>query len=383
MKSKFLLFTVFLLSSFLQLYALNKINLKDSLEVDTTKKSKFDGFNEKAEKLFKIIPVPIVSYSQEAGQVFGLAKFNAFHLKKGDTLSGYSKVSGVFSISTKGFINASVAANLSFHDDKYILLGYINFRKAPELLLGVGNDVSIDNKESITTTRLKFVNYFMYNVFSDLYAGVGLDLTNIFEVKKDSTSFLNTEDYPGKDGGFTTGFGPSLAWDTRDNRYNAFSGSYIMLSYLYFANLSGSGFNFSTLALDIRKYFNPWYKHVIAIQVATNYAWGDVPFYELSQLGGEERMRGYYKGALRDKVLVDGQVEYRMPIWKIFGITAWVGTGRVADQYSNLNLDGFWLNYGLGIRIKVDSESNINLRFDIGFGNKGINGLNINFSEAF
>ena len=197
MKSKFFLFAVFLLSLSIQLHALNKNIKADIIEGDTTKQSKFDSINTKAEKLFKILPVPIVSYSQEAGNVFGLAKFNAFHLKKGDTLSGYSKMSEVFSISTKGFINASVAANLSFRDDKYILLGYINFRKAPELLLGVGNDVSIDNKESITTTRLKFVNYLLYNIFSDLYAGVGVDLTNTFEVKKDSTSFLITEDYPG------------------------------------------------------------------------------------------------------------------------------------------------------------------------------------------
>ncbi len=80
---------------------------------------------------------------------------------------------------------------------------------------------------------------------------------------------------------------------------------------------------------------------------------------------------------------MDAQIEYRMPIWKIFGMTGWVGTGRVGENYRDMALDGFWLNYGLGLRIKVDSESDINLRMDIGFGNDGIQGFYLNFSEAF
>ena len=108
-----------------------------------------------------------------------------------------------------------------------------------------------------------------------------------------------------------------------------------------------------------------------------------MPFYELSMLGGEDQMRGYYKGIFRDKVLVDGQVEYRMPVWNIFGINAWIGTGRVASSYSDIVIDGFKLSYGGGFRIKVDSKHNTNLRFDFGFGPGGINGYYINFGEAF
>jgi outer membrane translocation and assembly module TamA len=108
-----------------------------------------------------------------------------------------------------------------------------------------------------------------------------------------------------------------------------------------------------------------------------------VPFYDLALLGGEDRMRGYYKGALRDKVLFDTQVEFRMPVWNIFGITTWVGTGRVADSYKNMSLNGLWLSYGGGIRIRVDSENNANLRLDMGFGPNGVSGFYFNFAEAF
>ena len=94
-------------------------------------------------------------------------------------------------------------------------------------------------------------------------------------------------------------------------------------------------------------------------------------------------MRGYYKGAIRDKVLIDAQLEYRMPIWKMLGATAFVGTGRVAPSYSEMSLDGLWLSYGLGLRLRVDTKHNTNLRLDWGFGPNGVNGFYINFAEAF
>src|SRR4051812_44309954 len=72
---------------------------------DSTKKekdpSKFDSFNSKMERLFVWMPVPVYSRSSEAGDIFGLAKYNLFRLSKKDTVSGPSKVSGVGTVSTK------------------------------------------------------------------------------------------------------------------------------------------------------------------------------------------------------------------------------------------------------------------------------------------
>lgn len=379
-KINYLALFLFLSSSIL---AQSADSTSSAVAKDTVELSKFDQTNLKMEKLFKKIPVPLVAYSSDAGSVFGFAKFNTFHLNKNDTLSGFSKISEVFTMSTKGRINASVAPTMVFNKDRFIVKGFINFRKQPEFILGIGNDVSVDDVEEISITRLKLVNLFLYNVVSDLFVGVGVDINNTFSVEKDSNSFLDVEDYPGKDGGFATGFGGAAVWDTRDNRYNSSKGSFMSFKFTQYWNIAGNGFDFAKFELDLRKYFNPWYKHVIALQVATNHCYGDVPYYELSMLGGENRMRGYYQGALRDKTLLDGQIEYRMPVWKMFGVTGWVGTGRVADKYSNMAFDGFWFNYGVGLRIKVDSESNTNMRMDFGFGPDGINGFYLNFSEAF
>jgi len=357
----------------------------DSTKVEKDTLSKFDATNKKMEALFKIIPVPIFSYTTEAGYIFGLAKFNLIDLNKNDTISSASKISEVATFSTEGQVNISVATELAWHKDKYLVMGYINYKQQPEYILGIGNDVTLDNAEKITLTRLKFVNYGLMQVYDNLYVGVGVDLTNYTNIEKDSNSFLNDTVNPitGKDGGTSTGLGFSAAYDTRDNRYNPYKGMYCILKTMTFPSFMGNPYLFSSYDFDVRKYFNHWKNHVIALQATTSYRTGDVPFYELALLGGEDKMRGYYKGALRDNVLVDCQVEYRMPVWKIFGVTGWIGAGRVAKSYSDLSLDGFWLSYGAGLRIKVDSAHNTNLRFDWGFGPGGINGFYINFAEAF
>jgi outer membrane protein assembly factor BamA len=352
-----------------------------SAKVDTL--SKFDATNKKMEKLFKIIPVPLYSYSTEAGHTFGLAKFNLIDLSKLDTISSPSRISEVMTFSTEGRVNISVATDLNWHQNRYMVIGYINYKQQPEYMLGIGNDVSIDSVEQVSTTRLKFVNYGLIQVVKNLYIGVGVDLTIYSNIKTDSTSFLIRDNVSGLEGGTGTGLGFTATYDSRDNRYNAYKGALILFKTMTFPSWMGNPYLYSSYNLDLRKYFNPWLKHVIALQATTECRTGDVPFYELAMLGGEDKMRGYYKGALRDKVLVDGQLEYRMPVWKMLGVTAFVGTGRVASSYSDLAWDGFWLSYGGGVRIRVDTKHNTNLRLDWGFGPNGVNGFYINFAEAF
>jgi hypothetical protein len=358
-------------------------NQHDTASVAADTISKFDATNAKMERLFKIIPVPLYSYSSEAGHTFGLAKFNLIDLSKNDTLSAASKISEVATFSTLGRINVSVATELNWHNGRYMVTGYINYKQQPEYMLGIGNDVSIEDVEEVSTTRLKFVNYGLIQVVKNLYLGIGVDLTNYTNIEYDSTSFLVEDNVLGTEGGTSTGLGFAAVYDSRDNRYNAYKGYYAALKTMTFPSWMGNPYLYSSYNLDLRTYINPWYKHVIAFQGTTSWRTGDVPFYELAQLGGEDQMRGYYKGALRDKVLVDCQMEYRMPVWKIIGITGFIGTGRVAESYSNLSTDGFWLSYGGGLRIKVDSAHNTNLRLDWGFGPNGVNGFYINFAEAF
>jgi outer membrane protein assembly factor BamA len=213
--------------------------------------------------------------------------------------------------------------------------------------------------------------------------GAGLDFANYSKVKHDSNSILKQINAIGLEGGFNLGFSVGAAYDTRNNRYNATTGSYFLFTSTFYSKALGSKYSFTKMSLDLRKYIPIARKLTFALQLSTDYSDNDVPFYELSMLGGDSKMRGYYLGALRDKVLVDGQAEIRLPIWKSFGVATWVGSGRVAPGYHDLSFQDFWISYGIGLRVKVDTKHNTNLRFDYGFGNKNIHAFNIGFAEAF
>ena len=305
--NKILLLTLFVLS------LINALAQSDSTKQKSDSISSFNSFNKKAENFFKYCPVPLISYSTDAGNVFGLAKFNTFHASKKDTVSRPSKISEVATFSTKGRINVSVANDLIFKEDKYMFLSFFNFKKQPEYMLGIGNDVSRDNVEQVTTNRIKFATTALIRIKKHFYAGVGLDIANYFDIETDSNSFLIEDDVAGLKGGTDFGVGVAGALDSRDNRYNASAGALVLTTLVFYPESIGSRYQFTKFDLDMRKYFKPWknLKHVIAVQASTTFTDGNVPYYDLAQLGGEDKMRGYYKGAIRDNVLVDGQIEYR------------------------------------------------------------------------
>lgn len=373
------------------------VNKNEGTIKDTTTKTSTASMSSKAEKIFKYVPVPLFSYTQEAGYVFGLAKFNLFQLSKKDTISKPSLVSGVFTASTLGRVNFSLVDQLIFKQNKWIVLSYINYKKTPQLFFGIGNDITKADMEEVTTNRIKFVTTVLRQKTKYIYYGGGIDVGNYFGIEYDTTSgiygpdndsvgyFITHPNTNGMKGGANIGVGLAAAYDSRDNRYNSSMGYYIIGVYTIYAPALGSEYGYQKFSLDARKYITPWskYKHIIAFQIATEFATSNVPFYELSLMGGENSMRGYYQGAYRDKVLVDGQIEYRLPVWKMLGVVGWVGTGRVASAYDNLSLDGWKLSYGAGFRLKVDKKNNTNLRFDFGFGPGGISATYINFTEAF
>src|SRR5215204_4695895 len=177
MKERKTLLTIVLVS--IAAYAFGQ---SEPAKKDTTSKT----LSQKMERLFVFVPAPIITYSTEAGNTFGLAKFNLFRLNKKDTLSRPSKISEVVTVSTKGRINVSISNDLIFNADKYMILSYFNFKKTPEYMLGIGNDVSVDDVEQVTIDRVKFYTTAMRKVAKSTYAGISFDVADYFGVELDS-----------------------------------------------------------------------------------------------------------------------------------------------------------------------------------------------------
>ena len=355
----------------------------DSIPPDTL--SKFARFNKKMERFFKVFPVPIVSYSTETKSVFGLAKFNTVDLVKGDTVSTESSFSELITFSTSGQFKVVLASNIYLNKNKFNIKGAVAYIEFPEYILGVGNVVSRDSVEQIKSNRLPFSNAFLVGINkpNTLYVGVFQEYKNYLKVEQDSNGFLVRNQYPGYQGGVLSGAGIGLIYDARSNRYYPETGMYLASTFEFFGSYLGSDFRYDAFLFDIRKYISPWPNHVFAAQFYSEINNGTVPFFALGMLGGTERMRGYYLGAIRDKVVMDAQIEYRLHIWSIFGIVAFANAGRVAPDVKSMNFDGLWYGGGVGFRICVDSKSKVNLRLDFGYGQEGSKAFIFGFSEAF
>ena len=255
--------------------------------------------------------------------------------------------------------------------------------KFPELIWGIGNIVDHKNREKILIEKWELTLNGLYEMKENFYFGFNYAFSDYWNIGKEDTSFLIQQNITGANGGILSGIGPSLIYDSRLNRYNARQGMFFATYFTSFQKFLGSQYIFNSLSMDFRKYFNPWLEHIIAFQVTNTYNYGNVPFFHLSMMGGSDRMRAYYLGEIRDKILIDTQVEYRMPIWKIFGMVGFFGAGRVYPAYSDLTFKDMYFSSGLGLRIMVDSENKANLRLDFAYGENGAKAFIFGFAEAF
>ena len=220
--------------------SLNKTQQKDTL-------TKFNKFNKKAEHLFKILPVPIYSYSTETGHLFGLAKYNIFRLVKNDTVSVASKVAGVFTFSSLGHISVGGGSSLNFGKGKYMLETGVGYKEFPEYILGIGNDVSRDGLEQIKVRKLSMLFKFFVELADNLQIGPEYFYNDYYSIEKEDSSFLIKDDVLGKDGGFSSGLGLSIIYDRRDYRYNPSTGGYASVSFNVYDKAFGSDFNYIIL----------------------------------------------------------------------------------------------------------------------------------------
>ena len=84
--------------------------------------------------MFRILPVPVSSYSKETGAVLGLAKYNLVSLIKNDTVSAAAKFSELVSFSSEGQFKIVFGSNIylykiSFMAGFFMAIVYIDVLK--------------------------------------------------------------------------------------------------------------------------------------------------------------------------------------------------------------------------------------------------------------
>lgn len=327
-----------------------------------------------------ILPGPF--YSPEMGFGIGAAAIGLYKPSNAEENTQLSTLSIKGFATVKGAYGITVENNTFFADDSYRFLVDMALINMPTEYWGVGYDKAVNsaNEESYTRKELLLQPKFMFRVSPNIYAGGGWsmqydDATNL---ERGANSALATD--PDGPHVLSSGVSAHFSYDTRDFIPNPYSGEALLVNTVLYRRSLGSDTNFENLEITADKYFRMRERDVLAFDFYANINWGDVPWDMMATLGNNNRMRGYFWGQYRDKVMASAQVEYRWHIIGRQGMVFWVGTGAIASNPGALT-SAHWLpNAGVGYRFEF--KPRVNVRFDFGVGTR-TRGVYFQINEAF
>lgn len=257
--------------------------------------------------------------------------------------------------------------------------GFSNF---PTRFYGVGNETPESNREYYTPRTVPVTASLYRRIFSHLYAGVMYDFAWVDMAKFEPAGLIAAGAFTGSRGGYLSGLGPAVYWDSRDSQFFPSEGGYYQFSAIVYDTGLGGDFDFRQYNADLRHFFSTWDDQVFAIQAILRFSDGDAPLTALPKLGGSHILRGIFEGRFMDRHQVVVQGEYRIPFWTFFGIHAFGGVGEVARNADDFSLDGLKYSVGGGLRATISLREHINLRLDFARGS-GDFGVYFRILEAF
>lgn len=330
------------------------------------------------------IAIPALNYSPENGFGFGGATFRVFKFNQKDTISRSSQIGGLALYTTKNQAIFSTRYQFFTYAEKFSFSGQVRYVKFPEFYYGVGQHTPNSNEERVSYQFFRFTQRVLKQVVPGLFTGAEFRYFHRYDLELTDGGLLESTQVAGYDGSKVAGIGPVFVLDKRDNINNCFRGYYLLFSAFFHGKVLGGQFQYTNYRIDFRDYFRPFKNRedIIAFQFLGNFIEGTAPFRQLSLLGGNSIMRGYYFGRFRDQHLIAAQVEYRVPLFWKLGAAGFVGYGNVLNRLDEFRFQDLKPSIGGGIRFKVDDKERLNLRLDMGFG-EDTSGFYISVAEAF
>ncbi|MBI1341497.1 MAG: BamA/TamA family outer membrane protein [Terrimonas sp.] len=361
--------TIFLLVTAIPCFA--KAQLANS---DTTGTSK-----NQPRKKSKTILFPAVSYSPETSFALGVS---AMHFYETSIDARFSQI-GANALYTfnRQFINEVNLLHFS-PGNRFLVKAGFSFNKFPEKFYGIGNKVSEKSEVTITYNAVKADISGLKKLQNNTYVGIHYNYANYYHLFQDNATSHMLDTLSGGNGSILSGLGVVYLYDSRNNTYNSTQGWYAQVNATWNNTIFGSETNYFAFDTDIRKYHTLRSGAVLALQGIVEIKNGEVPFTQLSYLGGGNMMRGFYAGRFRDKNLVAFQAEYRRHLWRKWGFVLFLGAGKVSPDLDQINGKDLQHSVGFGVRRSISKQHKVNLRIDVGYGNGQCN-FYVNIGEAF
>ncbi|MBW3469294.1 BamA/TamA family outer membrane protein [Arthrospiribacter ruber] len=314
--------------------------------------------------------IPAVVYSPETSLGLGARAIRVFRYKE-DSASilrpSTLPITFLYTLNNQTILSAEL--DLWASENRDYLNARIEASNFPFRYFGIGNEPLIGEGEFYTTRYLYFHLNYERKIAKGIYIGPRYEFRTDQIRDRVPGGILETTQPLGFDGQRLSGLGLVLNYDTRDNIFQPTKGWNNSFSWMEFSQLLGSNFDFGQYVLDFRKYFQINQKQVLALQSWWSFTLGNAPFQHLSLIGGSDRMRGYFEGRYRDINAMVHQAEYRVPIYRNFGMVFFGHTGQVASKLGQYSFDRLRYGGGFGFRYKLNQEG-LNIRLDIAFGDQ-------------
>ncbi|MAG88538.1 MAG: hypothetical protein CMP12_10805 [Zunongwangia sp.] len=333
---------------------------------------------------------PTVGYRPETGVEFGLTPLYIYYANE-DVNNRLSEMKAYSFFTLNGQYGIRISHALYSDKDTWFFLGDIDFEQFPLKYYGIGSDVPTSNIALVDATQIRIKERVLRKVLDNFYIGLETDfrsLSNVsFEPSEDNEE-INFELPFGAEGTTNFGVGVGFVYDERHNVLNERDAFFSEFAYLNYNPFWKSNVEYQLITLDNRLFKKVGDNDVLAAQVYGEFNFGgEVPFNQLSYMGGESLMRGYFKGRYRDRNQIAAQVEYRFLPLKLgftdrLGATIFTGIGEVFNQWDELQLNNVKWSAGAGARFLIFQQKDVYLRFDYAFTRDDSN-FYISIGEAF
>ncbi len=339
--------------------------------------------------------LPGAFYSQETGVGFAAYGNYTYPIQGTGPDTWSSSLTSAIVYTLKKQTSMTVWSSIYLgHANDWAIETEISGEHFPTNYFGVGPTTEA-SYQVFTRRQFRAENAVRRRVYEQLYVGLAhrfsaVDVRDVGapspgpnsdEVVWTDDTQLGSGNVTGENGTRTNGLGALVRWDTRDNNQSARHGALVDFELSAYPIWIGSTSSFVLSRADFRGYI-PVGRGVIAGQWLTELGAGDIPFTAMSELGGDEMLRGMFQGRYRDKNSTTVQLELRHPIVWRFGAVAFISTGHVFPSFNELTQHAPRWTAGGGIRFVVDETARSNIRVDVGAGPDGT-GFIFTFGEAF
>ena len=330
---------------------------------------------------WKVSGHPILGYTPETDLYFGLA--GIFFYQPEDSSS---KGIGTFN----PFVVNTLNGQLKFVmlNEVYLKNYYINIRletgSFPDYFYGIGNNAGSE-KGTYEFRRSGFEGMSLFKFNKSFYAGP--DFRFQYNNAKAISLMDLFEEYeiPKTEKGWMNGIGIAGRYDTRDNIFFPSSGMFLTFESYIYNEFLGSEYNFNQLMFNSRMFLNVINeKFILGLHGRISFLNGDdIPFFALTRIGGENRLRGILTNRYIDKKSLLFQAECRYFTMKRIGLVLFGGTGWVGENLHEFNPNQLKFSGGSGLRYRIFKNQKLNFRIDAGIGPDKQTGFYFGINEAF